>query len=465
MIRRAFPILAFLITVSVGIGLNSPKCAGDTPPDDTKQIVQKPLSDGPAYAKRALVIGVDNYEHVAKLTDCANDARDFARMLKTKFGFDNITLMTDDPSTPDELKPTYTHILYQLRVLKEGIVPGQTQVVLFYSGHGTRTQSATTGDADWLIPLDGDAEEVSLTCVNYTAFKADLDTKRPARALLVMDACRDIDPGKGPNVGSGFGDSHDFLGPQIAELLSCQPTQVSHEGLPQDFHESVFTHFLIAGLEGDKNAVDGGRSAVTFDSLMQYVQGQVSDYVSRRYSGEVQVPDGDAKQGSMVLAGYAGPIAPAGPAPYVSPKGYQIMPPAGWKVDNSGIMGADLFILSPDNDGFTANLNVIVIEAPKGMTLEEFREQTKKGYQALTDYQQISQDYITIDGVRAICTVGDHTDDSSKDRLYMKQITTILNGNGYFFTFTAPAVGHEKYDSDFSNMIKSIQWQKAAGSN
>ena len=84
-------------------------------------------------------------------------------------------------------------------------------------------------------------------------------------------------------------------------MLSCQPTEVSQEGLATDFPESVFTHFLVKGLEGDPDALAEGTRNVTFDSLMEYVQGHVSSYVSSRFNAS-QVPDGRATLGRMVLA-------------------------------------------------------------------------------------------------------------------------------------------------------------------
>ena len=266
-----------------------------------KRLVEVPISDAPSYAKRALVIGVDDYQIVHPLTDCGNDARAFADLLKAKFGFEHVTLMTDDPNTPKSLLPNGTNIRHQLRLLLDGVLPDKTELVLFYSGHGTRTHDAASGDADWLVPEDGDPGDIAHSCVNYSEFKSQLDTARPARALLVMDACRDLYAGKGV-AGSGFGSKAlTPLGPQVAELLSCQPTQVSQEGLEADFHQSVFTHFLLKGLSGDPDAIADGTSNVTFDSLKVYVQGQVSQYVTDKFNA-LQVPDGRATLGSMVLA-------------------------------------------------------------------------------------------------------------------------------------------------------------------
>ena len=305
--RLAYLTLLLILLVVGGSGA-SPAGA------QNKRLVEVPISDAPSYAKRALVIGVDGYENAHTLTVCTQDARHFADLLKTRFGFTNVTVMTDDADTPASLRPTYIHLKRAFEALLDG-VDADSEVVVFFSGHGVRMASATQGDADWLVPLDGDPSDVASTCINYNVFRQRLDTKQPRRALLVTDACRNLLPGKGAGP-SGFGgkslDTGD-PGSEIAELFSCQPTQISREGLPADFAESVFTHYLIQGLQGDPAAVATGTEVVTFDSLRRYVRGMVNAYVSSHFN-DSQLPMGKVTQGSMVLARIE-QIAP--PAPQI----------------------------------------------------------------------------------------------------------------------------------------------------
>src|SRR5205823_3633046 len=98
------------------------------------------------------------------------------------------------------------------------------------SGHGARHN-----DQDWLVPSDGDPDNVPETAISYDRLKRQLETKRPHRVLLVMDACRNVRGGKDiapSEFGAGAGPAE----PQFAELLSCQPTEVSR--ISDDFKES-----------------------------------------------------------------------------------------------------------------------------------------------------------------------------------------------------------------------------------
>lgn len=45
--------------------------------------------------KRALVVGINNYASPNQLPSCVNDAQTFATLLKSNFGFSDITVLTD----------------------------------------------------------------------------------------------------------------------------------------------------------------------------------------------------------------------------------------------------------------------------------------------------------------------------------------------------------------------------------
>jgi uncharacterized caspase-like protein len=268
-----------------------------------KTLTVRPLADAPAIVKRALVVAVSNYEHANPLPETLNDARAYVAWLKS-IGFpDNaITVMTDAPDTPEKRRPTYTHLIAAFDTLLNGI-DDKSEVVIVFTGHGTRF-----GDHDWLMPLDGLASNVKATCIDYDEFKSRLNTQGPGRALLIVDACRNLQGGKDAG-SSGFGASKSALGPQIAEFLSCQPKEVSQIGKPEDFQESVFTHYLLQGLNGDLQAINE-QGLVTFDSLKLFVRKTVSNYVANAF-GESQNPDSRTTLGSMVLA-RAGAAKPAG---------------------------------------------------------------------------------------------------------------------------------------------------------
>ena len=330
---RCLPLLLLLLCFTA---LPYGKTQADTP--NTKRLTEVPISDAPSYAKRALVIGIDQYDYCNPLGgNCGLDAKAFANLLQTKFGFSDVVLMTDDASAP-RLRPTESHIKRALQTLYDGLTPGESEVVVFYSGHGTRATSAA-GDRDYLVPSDGDPSDVPGTCIDYEAFRSRIETKNPLRALLITDACRDLLGGKGVG-GKGFGGAGTkaVADPQIAELRSCLPGQTSRvaEG---EFTGSVFTHYLVLGLQGDPDAAAPGTNQVTFDSLNRYLKGRVSQYVASHFN-DTQTPNGLATLGEMLLARAASPVVvtPSVIPPVVTPPIKRVLTAAEQQAANARLL-------------------------------------------------------------------------------------------------------------------------------
>jgi uncharacterized caspase-like protein len=280
---------AFMLLLSLFVALMGFPPGGSA---QEKTLTVRSIAEAPAFTKHALIIGIGEYEHAASLAPTTyNDAKKVRDLLQKQFGFpaESIVLMTDAPDTPDKLRPTYMHLKSAISTFLTDINE-KSEVVIYFSGYETRADNH-----DWLVPLDGLPAEVETTCINYDDFRSRLDAKFPARALLIVDACRNLARDR-PFEG---GVSRVLLGPQFAELLSCRPTEISQVGKKEDFQESVFTHYLLEGLQGAPEAQSDG--VVTFDSLKSFVQGSVSQYVSSKF-GESQNPDGRALLGRMVLA-------------------------------------------------------------------------------------------------------------------------------------------------------------------
>lgn len=77
----------------------------------SKTLVITPIADTPAFQKRALVIGVQDYENVAPFKLCDAEAQQFSAFLTNKLGFDQLALVSISDSTSDfRQRPTYLHL-------------------------------------------------------------------------------------------------------------------------------------------------------------------------------------------------------------------------------------------------------------------------------------------------------------------------------------------------------------------
>ena len=84
-------------------------------------------------ARRALVIGIDQYEHLPyPLQGCVNDARVLSGLLETACAFPRSSMVT-----VLDTEATRERIVAELDALVEAVRP-KDLVVITYSGHGCR---------------------------------------------------------------------------------------------------------------------------------------------------------------------------------------------------------------------------------------------------------------------------------------------------------------------------------------
>ena len=106
-----------------------------------------------AQAKRALVVGVDQYDDPWQLNGCVNDALAIADILREKFDFshDDITLLTDAEATKDAILDAFDDLI-------DATNAGDV-VVFYFAGHGSqlaamRKVGKASGFSTALCPVD-----------------------------------------------------------------------------------------------------------------------------------------------------------------------------------------------------------------------------------------------------------------------------------------------------------------------
>ncbi|KAF5338170.1 hypothetical protein D9758_014724 [Tetrapyrgos nigripes] len=159
--------------------------------------------------KRALLIGICYSTESSKLKGSHNDVKAFKELLLETYRYpeENITVMTDELSTPEHLWPTRENILRELR----GFISqsqGNVQYCFLYAGHsiqsrctdGTeedgRNESLLPCDAMDILELDDQAsllaeEDVEGKVVMDDDLKRLLSDRLPSGCKLtaIMDTC------------------------------------------------------------------------------------------------------------------------------------------------------------------------------------------------------------------------------------------------------------------------------------
>ncbi len=189
-----------------------------------------------AHAKRiALVMGNDNYQHVAKLQKAGNDAVAMATELRAA-GFE-VVLHKD---------LNYRAMVKAMESLYNS-VSGGDEVVVFFAGHGVQIKNGS-----FLLPTDIEANsesEVEKTSYGLNDMMDHLSQAKASFSLVLLDACRDNPlKSKGRNVSTGRGlNPPDPPKGQMVVYSASRGQQALDRLSDADNHpNSVFTREFIA---------------------------------------------------------------------------------------------------------------------------------------------------------------------------------------------------------------------------
>ena len=216
----------------------------------------------------ALIIGNTEYSDpgLAQLTAPGKDTEDFARVLKDQAvcAFDDVKILMNEPE-------------YVVRGTIDEFFDQRTPddlLVLYFSGHGVR---------DELGALYLAVKNTIRTRLRSTAIKSDyvreaMDQSRSRRQVLILDCCNSGAFAQGTKAATGvsIGTASAFeAGYGRIILTASDSTQFAWEGnrVIGETDNSLFTHFLVQGLEGEADLDGDGR--ITVDELYDYAYEKV----------------------------------------------------------------------------------------------------------------------------------------------------------------------------------------------
>jgi uncharacterized caspase-like protein len=235
---------------------------------------------------RAIIIGINQYRFMQPLKYAKRDAELFFDFLSQEAGFhkEHVFLFTDD-SLPVESKttePFRANLMRVLRQFSEQLSDRPSEkgdsFWFFFSGHGIRY-----GDRDYLMPLDGDPDNINSTGISTYDITDCLRRCNSDNIVLILDACRSQGR-KGEGIGRQTEAKLREAG--IITIFSCNPNQASYE--IESLQQGAFTVALLEGL-GDQ-----GRCA-TVEQLNQYLKNRVPEVVNQHHTSR-------AKQDPYVIA-------------------------------------------------------------------------------------------------------------------------------------------------------------------
>lgn len=300
----AFSLLPFL--AGVGMATEQPQ-SGKTlrvGPKTSSEAIEN-ATQGLIGSKWALLVGIDEYAHpqsggyfIEPLLATVHDVNALHAVLADPMrgGFppEQVSVLTNKAATKRE-------ILTSLHSIARRASPDDL-VLFYFSGHGWRDDARDTA---YLLPHDAEMEDPSTTCIDL----ADLDEKfqeiQARKLVTILDACHSGGIKRPGAMGVTQTPYSKYLTAfSKAEgrpmLLSSDETEVSWE-MP-DKQSSVFTHFLIKGMNGEADR--DGNGIVGFMEVALYVEEAVPAYT--RSFESVQRPTrrdaGGAMRGDIPLA-------------------------------------------------------------------------------------------------------------------------------------------------------------------
>jgi len=133
---------------------------------------------GKLGAYRALVIGINDYQDkkIPALKTAVNDAREFANLLKTRYGF-QVTLLLDRQATKQA-------IMDKMRDLAANTSPDES-VLIYYAGHGDVDRVLNDG---WWVPADATGGN-PVTYLDNNYVQRVMRGMKARHVLLVSDSC------------------------------------------------------------------------------------------------------------------------------------------------------------------------------------------------------------------------------------------------------------------------------------
>ena len=218
--------------------------------------------------KFALIIANTEYNDpgLPQLNAPSKDAEDFARVLRSPglCAFDEVDIVLNQ--TEHVVRDSIYSFFNQAK--KDDLL------LLFFSGHGIRDDLGTL----YLAVKDTDRFRLPITAISKDFVLSVSDRSRTKRQVIVLDCCNSgaFAEGTKAEIGGSMGMTRALEGYGRFILTASDAVQFAWEGnkVIGETDKSLFTHFLVKGLEGEADIDSDGR--ITVDELYDYAFDQIS---------------------------------------------------------------------------------------------------------------------------------------------------------------------------------------------
>lgn len=235
-------------------------------------------------SKYALLIGVDSYELTsgfAPLNYAVNDAKALRNVLVERLGFPakNVRVLLNKDATRRNIQNA-------LQSLAKDEVFENSQLVVFFAGHGTTTGRAGSGrQRGFLVPVDGNDGELNATSIAMDELRQQADFLRPKHTLFLVDACYG-GLAQARNGVPTIAFIRNVWNQRCREIITAGSADetVIESG---EWQHSAFTKVLLDALDRGEADINGDNVIVSSE-LFGYIQQRVPYYAQQK--GGKQTP-------------------------------------------------------------------------------------------------------------------------------------------------------------------------------
>ena len=230
--------------------------------------------------KFALIIANTQYTDpgLAQLTAPGKDAKEFGRVLDspTLCAFNDVIILFNE-----EVSKVNESIDYFFSEKKPDDL-----LVLYFSGHGVRDENGSL----YLAVKNTNRARLRSTAIRSEFITEVMDQCRSRRQVLILDCCNSgaFAQGTKAETGGSIGTASAFEGKGYGRvvLTASDSTQFAWEGdkVIGSTENSLFTHYLVKGLEGEADTNGDGR--ITIDELYDYAYEQIVNITPKQTPGK-----------------------------------------------------------------------------------------------------------------------------------------------------------------------------------
>jgi hypothetical protein len=208
--------------------------------------------------RKALIVGIDHYEHADPLHGCVSDAHSVRAILEIHSdGSPNFDVKLLTGTGPTDLVSRA-----ELRAAARELFDGDTEVALFYfAGHG---HIESTGG--YLLASDGRSGDEGLPLHDLLAFASE---PRASNRVIILDSCHSGVAGSSPTA-PGYA--------QINEGLTILSASTAEQYATEENGSGVFTALLVDALAGGAANLVGD---VTPGSVYAYIDQSLGPWDQR----------------------------------------------------------------------------------------------------------------------------------------------------------------------------------------